>query len=70
MKLRFVPDTEATRAELANLYHLARSVVGIERTARMWQAAKWYAADHANVTVMGTYKDIQSVLEWEIADGT
>lgn len=63
--LRFVPDNDATRAELANLYHLARAAVGNNRHRRMVLAARWYVSEHAGVTATGVYKDLEAVLAWE-----
>lgn len=59
-KTRFIPQADA--AGLINDYHVARSVVGSSRHARMVQAAAWYAAGHPQTSSTAAYKDLDGLL--------
>jgi hypothetical protein len=63
---RFVPNTITSRAELVNLYHLARTALARAtdngRRARMAWAATSYASEHPEVTALAAYKDLEGLL--------
>lgn len=61
-RCRFIPDTLEARAELVNLYHLARTAVGDKRYLRMMWAAGSYHNAHPETSVTAAYKDLEGLL--------
>lgn len=59
-RTRFIPQSDA--ADLVNLYHLARTIVGYARYERMIQASTWYNQVHPTVSRTAAYKDLEGLL--------
>jgi hypothetical protein len=63
-RVRFIPDTPEARAELVNLFHLARTAVGNDRLDRKVWASQQYHHAHPEVTGLAAYKDLDGLLSW------
>jgi hypothetical protein len=59
-QVRFIQPDQAR--ELVGLFHLAVTVEGRDRHARMQRAAKWFAQEHRTVTALAAYKDLEGLL--------
>lgn len=59
---RFIPNTPEARAELVNLFHLARTPVGNDRYERKLWASRAYHGLHPDISQTAVYKDLEGLL--------